>query len=213
MIERKLWVRHRQTRFRGLLPDRPRDFGRDKALDRAVRTDYRLRVLKIILRRHDDLEALCFAIGWIAQNWAMIEQNFEMCIALIYHDLNGKKIVSKTLPLPWNQKVAFLNKAFDRIPELSKYAIEGKDLVARADQLASGRNDLVHGVIGSIHPINKRWPFKIFDYDRSDKTTHWHVLREFTFSPEAFSKIEGKYVRLAGEVARFGRRLLDDLGP
>ena len=214
MLHRRPWVRHKQTRqFSGLLPDRPRDFGRDRALDRAVRTNYRLGILKIILRRQDDLEALCFAIGWIAQNWAMVEQNFEMCIAMIYHDLNGKKIVNKQLPLPWNQKVQFLKDSFGKIPRLKNYAVEGRELVDRADKLSKWRNDLVHGVIRQMRPVNKKWKFSIFDYDRSDKTTHWHVLRDFTFDPSVFSEYEGKYVRLAGDVARFGHRLLKEIGP
>lgn len=197
--------------FPGLLPERPRNGGRSKALDRAVRNDYRLPMLRRMLQRHDDIEALCFAIGWIAQNWAMVEQNFEMCIAMIYHDLGGKTIVERRLPLPWTQKVDFLRKSFRKIPSLQKYADEGLSLVERANNLSDERNDLIHGVIRNMRAVEGKFPLAIFDYDRSDKTTNWHVLREFRFGPDDFSKLESKLVPLAGEVADFGHRLLHDL--
>jgi hypothetical protein len=211
--------RRRKPRFKdslefpNLLPARPNLFGREKAIDRAVRSDRKLSMLARLLRRHDDLEGFCFALGWIAQNWAMIEQNFEMCIAMIYHDMNGKKIVSPQLPLPWNQKVKFLKNSFAKIPALQSYAAEGLDLVDRADSLAAKRNDLIHGTIRSLRPIDRKWALTIFDYDRSDKRTNWHVLREFRFGVDEFSKLEGKLVPLAGEVARFGHRLLKEVAP
>ncbi len=166
-----------------------------------------------MLQRHDDLEALCFAIGWIAHNWALVEQNFEMCIAIIYHDLDGKTLVSNKLPLPWNQKVEYLQKAFAKIPRLSRYVAEGTDLLDRADKLSEQRNDLVHGTLAKLHAVEGKWHLKIFDYDRSDKKTNWHVMREFKFGPSEFLFLEGRLVPLAGEVARWGHRLWTDIRP
>lgn len=194
--------------FPGLLPAR----GGNKALDRAVRNDYKLILLRRMLQRHDDLDALIWCIGWITHNWAMVEQNFEMCISMIYHDLNGKTLVSRKLPLPWNQKVTFLKDSFVKIPEMRKYAAQGVDLVDRADAISDDRNDLVHGVLTKLRPVEKKWVFHIFDYDRSDKTTNWHVLRFFNFGVDEFLKLERKLVPLAGEVGKFGHRLLKDLG-
>jgi hypothetical protein len=77
-----------------------------------------------MLLRHDDLGALCFALGWIAQNWAMVEQNFEMCIAMIYHDLGGKTAVSRKLPLPWDQKVESLRTVFNKILDCTSMLVK-----------------------------------------------------------------------------------------
>lgn len=170
-------------------------------------------MLRRMLQRHDDLDALIWAIGWIAHNWAVVEQNFEMCIALIYHDLGGKTVVDKQLPLPWNQKVKFLRRAFERIPELARYAAEALPLIDQADAIAEDRNDLIHGVLTKLRVIDGKWGFHIFDYDRSDKTTHWHVLRQFKFGISEFQALDKKLVPLSGAVARFGSRLLNDIGP
>jgi len=191
-----------------LLPSRP-TFGREKALDRIARNSTRIGMLTEMLRRSDDFLGFCMGIGYIAQNWAMIEQNFDMWISMIYHDLNGKTIVDKRLPLPFVQKVEYLRESFTKIPRLHQYAGAAISLVNRADALAKDRNDLVHGVISSMRPTNGKWPMHVFDYDRTDKTNQWHVIREVFFGPARLAELERQLVPLSREVGEFGHYLLD----
>lgn len=156
----------------------------------------------------EDFTGYCMALGYIQANWASMEQMFDMWIALIYHDLAGRTLIEKRLPLSFKNKVKFLKRSFRNIAELKQYADEAIPLLTRAKALARPRNDLTHGALSKLDPINGAWQMVILDLDSRDENVNWHVTRHFTFSPSDFEALEAKLVPLSVEVGKFGHRLL-----
>jgi hypothetical protein len=157
----------------------------------------------------DDFLGLCMALGYIGQNWAMIEQNFDMWIAMIYHSLGGRQRVDPSLPISFSRKVRFLRRSFNQIAALKPFAAEAIPLIDQAKRLSKTRNDLAHGVLMAMKPVDGKWHMGVFDYETPQQGTHWHRLREFTFSPADFQFLEAHLVPLAGKVAKLGLRLRD----
>jgi hypothetical protein len=154
------------------------------------------------------LKGLWFAIGYVAQNWAMMEQNFDMWVAMIYHDMFGRQKINKQIPRSFSYKIKFLRRSFNQLPPLRPFANEAIPLLMEALSLAQARNDLIHGVITTMEPVNEEWPMVIFDYSEDDQQVHWHKARKFSFRPRRFRDFESKLLPLVGKVCVFGHRLL-----
>lgn len=157
----------------------------------------------------EDFTGLCMAIGYICQNWASLEQNIDMWIAWIYHKLGGRTKINTQIPLSFSRKIDFLRLAFNKVAALKPLADEAKDLLSEAKKLSDKRNDLIHGALSNLSPINGKWHMIIFDYETPKDKEHWHVLRNFTFSPSDFQEIEAKLVPLVTATGKFGHRLID----
>lgn len=155
----------------------------------------------------DDFLGLCMAIGYVSLNWASIEQDLDMWIALIYHDLGGRQ-EQPQIPVSLTRKLSFLRRAFKTITALKTLEIEAASLLSRVRDLAGKRHDLIHGALANLQPIEGRWHMIRFEYETPKGHTNWHVAKEFTFSQKDFQDLEAKLVPLAGETPRFGHRLL-----
>ena len=155
----------------------------------------------------EDFTGFCMAIGYIAQNWAMLEQTLDAWIAMIYHDIGGRKRVDPKLPRNFLGKTRFLRKAFNALEPLKPFAKEVIPILDKANNMSPKRNDLIHGVLTSMTPINGEWQMLILDLDSPEDEKHWHVARKFTFSPASFQALEAKLVPLAVESAQMGLRL------
>lgn len=154
-----------------------------------------------------DLEGFFMAVGHVAQSWAMVEQNFDMWIAMIYHALGGREEIDERLPVSFKRKADFLRRAFNQIATLKKHASQAIPLVATAQELSKKRNDLVHGVLVRADTKKSEWHMVIFDYESPKDRKNWHVLRSFIFSPRKFKTLEPQFVDLAEKVAAFGLHL------
>jgi hypothetical protein len=210
-----LRIKNRPTdslHFPGVFPDRPGvEWCRGKALDR-ITTSKRFAVLRRLLNRSGDFQGYCMAIGYITQNWAMLEQNIDMWVAMIYHGIGGRKNIDPQLPRSFDRKVRFLRKAFNVMVPLKGLAAEVTPLLDNAKKLSLRRNDLVHGAITRLEPVDGKWQLTIFDYESPKDKTHWHVMRDVTFSPAEFSSLERELIPLVGQIAAFGLRLNALLG-
>jgi hypothetical protein len=153
----------------------------------------------------EGLPGFCMAVGWIAQNWAMMEQNFDMWIAIIYHRLDGRTRVEPRLPIPFSKKVDFLEKAFSTLEPLKRFTAEVAPMLKQARELSQRRNDLVHGVLRSLGR-DGAWVVGVFDYEKAEDRRHWHIDRTFTFSPKDFEALESELVPLVTSVCKFGVR-------
>lgn len=164
------------------------------------------------LRFGEDFGGLCGAIGYICQNWAMLEQVLDMCIAMIYHDIGGRAEINPEIPRSFKMKVRFLKHAFSRLEPIKKYKEEATEILREAKILSKARNDLVHGAITSLTP-NKDggWPMVIFDFEIDEASVHWHHSREFVFSPARFQELESKLTPLANRAGKFGHLLMREL--
>ena len=156
----------------------------------------------------NDFDGYCFALGYIQTNWAQMEQMFDSWIAMIYHNIGGRDMVDNRLPRSFGKKIEFLRKAFKKIRLLNEYAGKAIPLLNRAKALSRQRNDLTHGALSSLEPVDGKWQMIILDFDASKDNVNWHVPRNFAFSPSDFQNLESKLVPLSLEVGEFGRRLL-----
>jgi hypothetical protein len=152
----------------------------------------------------DDLPGLFMALGYVAQNWALVEQNLDMWIAQIYHRLAGRTVIDKRIPRNFTRKADFLRLAFTRIGHLQPFAAEALALVDEASALACTRNDLMHGVQSGARKADGSWHMVIFDYEQDADRTHWHHARDFYFGPAEFTAYEERLVKTghAGDAVR-----------
>jgi hypothetical protein len=155
----------------------------------------------------EDSVGFYMALGYLGHMWAMIEQNFDMWIAITYHSLNGRALVNSELPVSFRFKSKFLWDAFRKVPELQPFAPEAKPLIKAARRISKKRNDLMHGVLTSMTPVDGKWKMVVFDYEKDANSIHWHRLRAFDFSPEEFAAFEAKITPLATKVTALGIRL------
>lgn len=198
--------------FPSVLPARPKpEWCRNAALDRFAKRRKSI-ILANQLRRGDDFMGLCMAVGYIAQNWAMLEQDLDMWIAMIYHGIGGRATIDPQIPISFARKIKFLRRAFWQISALKPYADEARTILDGAKALSKDRNDLVHGSLMSLKPQRGRWKMAIFDFETPKDRKHWHVVREFEFDPRKFQEIEEKLVPLAGQAGTLGLRMNRELG-
>jgi hypothetical protein len=118
---------------------------------------------------------------------------------------------SPSHPISFKRKIKFLRLAFRRLNALKPFDDDAQPLFTKALALSGDRNDLMHGALTSLTPINGKWHMAIFDYETPKDQAHWHVSREFTFSPEKFQELESQLVPLSGQVVALGRRLFATL--
>jgi hypothetical protein len=142
----------------------------------------------------------------------MLEQNVDMCVAMIYHGIGGRRMIDPRIPRTMKGKLKFLQRAFKTLAVLRPYANDATALLEVAKRLSEKRNDVVHGALSEMTPVDGKWSMSIFDYESPKDQTHWHVVRAFTFSPKDFTEIDRELVPLVGRLAALGLKLNRDLG-
>jgi hypothetical protein len=163
---------------------------------------------KRVIEHENNFQGLCATIGFVAQNWAMLEQVFDVWISLIYHNLGGRTEIDPALPLNFKKKMRFLRGAFNTIAPLKPFRDKGLPIIEKAMNLAPRRNDLIHGSITAIEPENELWNFVVIDAQTPKDRLHWHVFREFKYGIREFQAIESKLVPLVTEAATLGHEIL-----
>jgi hypothetical protein len=101
-----------------------------------------------MLVRDNDLQAFCTAIGWIEINWAMVEQQFDRWMQVIFLRLGGKAL-EKHVPRGFSGKVRFLRRAFNTINLLAPFRDRALSIIQRTDDYSNMRHNLNHpGILG-----------------------------------------------------------------
>jgi hypothetical protein len=158
-----------------------------------------------ILLDDDEFRSFCSAIGWVEVNWALMEQNFDRWIQVIFRKLNGASIESEP-PKAFKKKAAFLRKAFNTIPRLSTYKDEALVILSRATKLSTTRNDLTHAVITSMKPVNGKYELENFKL-HMDAT---HTIKDVIFDVRDFPALSLELARLGSDSLHISARLLDE---
>ena len=157
-----------------------------------------------ILLDDDEFRSFCSAIGWVEVNWALMEQNFDRWIQVIFRKLNGASIESEP-PKAFNKKAVFLRKAFNTIPQLSTYKGEVLAILNGATKLSTTRNDLTHAVITSMKPVNGKYELKNFKL-QIDAT---HTIKDVIFDVRDFLALSLELARLGSDSLHISARLLE----
>src|SRR5712692_2378524 len=107
---------------------------------------------------NDEYHALCAAIGFVVVNWAIAEQGLDGCVAIVFHNHDGKTI-DQEIPRSLSRKVEFLKKCFKRFDSLAPIKDKALEILQRLTVLSDRRHDLVHGAITSVVSKNGVFEF------------------------------------------------------
>ena len=157
---------------------------------------------------HDFL-GLCQAIGYVVINSALIEQQVDNWVDVLFRQCGGANLrKNKDIPRAFNQKRKFLISCFKELPSLAPFSQEGRDLVTRLTKLSVKRNDLIHGAIKALSPINGAFQYRIIGYQKQA-----HTLREFEFDLHDFSILEKSLSDALTDALEFSQKLGDTFLP
>ena len=157
-----------------------------------------------ILLDDDEFRAFCSVIGFVEVNWALMEQNFDRWIQVIFRKLNGA-FIEKVPPNAFKKKAVFLRKAFNEIPQLSTFKGEVMAILDRAIKLSTIRNDLTHAVITNMKPVKGIYELQNFKL-HIDST---HTIKDVKFDIRDFPVLSLELVRLGNDSLQISARLLE----
>ena len=103
----------------------------------------------------DDIDDEFFdALGRFTATWAYVEMGADAIGVLIFHSFGGKTLRTN-IPYSLDQKIEYLKKAFNTLPDLNRYAPQGKEIVKALTHLRVDRHDYIHGLHGSMTRKNE----------------------------------------------------------
>ncbi len=117
------------------------------------------------------------AVGQLVIDWAFVEQNLDMCIAVLYHTAGGKHI-DPVLPRSVKRKVQFLKLCFKTIDALAPFKDQALPLLSEAKTLAHARHTVVHGVLSDYDDPTGTVTFVMLD---AKPTLHHEVRKKLDF--------------------------------
>jgi hypothetical protein len=153
----------------------------------------------------NQFRSFCSAIGYVEVTWAMMENNLDYWIQIIYKKLNGSSLNSR-VPTAFGQKVKFLRKAFTGIGQLAAFRDEALDILERASKLSQMRNDLTHSVITSMKSVGGIYHMSNFRLDGNAD----HNIRHLEFNVRNFPEISLELTRLGSLSLRVSDRLMSE---
>jgi len=147
-------------------------------------------------------QAFCSAIGFIEVNWAMMEQQLDGWVQLVFVTLeNGKR--KKHLPRGFGKKSEYLREAFNSIPELRPFSEDAISVLDRADGHADMRHDMTHAVITHMIPKNGKYELVNKKVQRDGS----HVSKDVVFDVRGFPMLSEDLVDLAKDAIHLSARL------
>lgn len=155
------------------------------------------------LLQGNDLVGLCTAIGLVEVHWAMMEQQLERWIQLVWH-LQGGRTLEKTIPRAFKQKTNFLRRAFKSIPMLHVFALRAEEILSHAEGLAATRHGLTHAVVSHTEASNGRFILKKLKLDANAKST----LDDFVFDVANFPALTSSLSKLVTDAIEMSADLI-----
>jgi hypothetical protein len=160
----------------------------------------------ILNEQHSDFRALCTAIGFVVVNWAIIEQQIDNWVNVTFLNCGGKALRKKhDIPRAFQMKVIYLKDCFKKLESLGRVSEEGLALLGRVSKLSKQRNDLVHSARMALEPVDGAFHFRKVEYKIDN-----HAVSDFTFDPDAFSKLETSLEAVLTEQIAFSQKLADE---
>src|SRR5947207_3193450 len=115
------------------------------------------------------------SLGQITYNWPFAEICMDNCISVIWRKVAGGNKLAKEVPISLSNKLKFLRKALNQLPELAPFKAQGKKLVGEIKTGSEPRHDRIHGaVIGALVENNKPTLYE-FIRIQYQKTSHHTV--------------------------------------
>jgi hypothetical protein len=157
----------------------------------------------------ETLNPLYPAVGSLILQWAMLEQMLEAWVAIIFRSWNiGSRLNEKQIPFQFSNKVRFLRKAFERIPELENYAQEGLSLLDQIEPVGKTRDILVHGALCAYDDATNTFSFRRLPIDR-EQMIHVETIDRLT--GQQILDAGGTMLYLGKRSTKFANCLLGEL--
>ncbi|MDH5573200.1 MAG: hypothetical protein OEY89_15670 [Gammaproteobacteria bacterium] len=150
----------------------------------------------------NDLDTLYRAVGFIVVQWGQAEQTLDMIVAIIFQDFGGNKI-EKQIPIMLKQKIKYLRKCFNKIPDISDCKTTGNELLDQFKKLSEKRNEIIHGAVSTTTSNNGAYSFA-----KIDIINEYHHVREFDFEINQFPKLSEDLVKLGSNAVKLANQLL-----
>ncbi len=146
------------------------------------------------------------ALGKVVAQWSYVEHLLDLCVAVIYHSYDGKRIVYKQeIPVSMKPKLKFLRDAL-KLPSLSNFRNDGLALLSRVSPLKDKRDKMVHSIFIEIN-------LKSFELIKVNYTKEMHNLNKLNFNLSEYLEVEKKLKGLAIDLALYCDRLSNPLLP
>jgi hypothetical protein len=155
-------------------------------------------VLKFFSKKEDDL--LNQTIGILVRAWAYMETVLDYANCVILERAGGTKIQS-SLPISLKAKLAFFNRAFERLDELSPFRDRAMTMLLRLHNLKEARHDVVHGTVSDLLPTFTR-QFTRNSYDRTSLTpiVRAYSLKEITEVTKEIAELSAEMITLVKDM-------------
>jgi len=138
----------------------------------------------------EDLDNIAKAFGLVVVQWGSCEQSLDMLVALLWQSFSTRKFARK-IPVMLAPKLKFARKSFEGVATLKHLQPQAESVFAEFDRLSKVRNDLIHGAVASITPIDGHIVLMKFDIHDD-----FHHVRELRFPVVAYPKLARDLVNL-----------------
>jgi hypothetical protein len=158
-------------------------------------------------KSQDELGALYSAIGFMTVQWAQLEQALDACIAVIFHEYNGRPLMKgHGVPISLSTKLKFLKDAFKRLATLAPFRVKGKSLLDGIRDAKELRHSMIHSALNSLRHTNGIYTFTKLDYDGD-----FHVMKPFELDLKRFPDHTKTFSDLAEKAVVLAEALLAHL--
>ncbi len=138
----------------------------------------------------DDLDTIAKAFGLVVIQWGSAEQSLDMLVALLWQSFPTRNF-AKRIPMMLEPKIAFVRKSFGGVDSLRPLKTKAERVLDEFGRLSSLRNDLIHGAVASLSPINGNFVLAKFDIH-----DHFHHVREVRIPVAAYPHLTKDLVNL-----------------
>jgi len=135
-------------------------------------------------------DGMAKAVGLVVLNWASAEQNLDMVVAWLWHELGGKK-PGKKIPFFLKEKLKFIRASINSDASLRSLSAEAGPVLDDVARLSELRNDLVHGAPAFIGEQEGHYVFCKFDL-----ADGFHEVREVRMNVERYPEVTRELVAL-----------------
>jgi hypothetical protein len=164
----------------------------------------------VMILRDDKFQTFCSAIGWVEVNWALYENQLTHWCQIMWVTLNwhghGRSKEDK-IPRAYSRKERYLRAAFGTVPQVAQFKDDAIAIFDRAKELAEVRDDLTHGVITHMEPIDGKFYLSGLQL----KADGSHSTKDIVFDSKGFPELGEKIVKLGRDALYLSHRMQEVL--
>lgn len=152
----------------------------------------------------DDPRTLYTAIGFMVVQWAQLEQALDSCIAVIYHEHQGKPLMKgHGVPVSLSTKTKFLKVAFNRLTTLAPLRDQGRALLEGIKDAKDLRHSMIHAALNNLQANGG-----VFSFTKLEYVGDFHRITPFDLDLKRFPDHARTFEALAEQAVALAESLL-----